>query len=224
MKVLAIGSHPDDVELGCGGTLAQHVAAGDSVTIQVLSDGGRGPGEVALRRVEQGHAVARLGADLIWSGLPDGDLGEGRRAIEAIEAAVARVQPDLVYTHAPVDSHQDHVATAAATLVATRDVPSILYYEAPTTLGFQPTVYRDISATIGAKLHALRAHQSQVVGSRRVDISVVIASARYHGFRAKLVLAEPFVPLRYAIASTSSVSQVELPDEVRMLLGEDAYF
>jgi LmbE family N-acetylglucosaminyl deacetylase len=196
MRILAVGAHPDDIELGCGGSLARHVMGGHQVTMLVLADGNLGPGETAIRQLEQRRAASRIGASLIWQGLPDGELGLGRALIEAIEQAVAASQADLVYTHAPIDSHQDHVAVAQASLVGCRDVASLLYYEAPTSMDFRPAIYRDISCSLGTKLEALRAHESQVMGSQRVDLSVVVAAARYHGFKSRLTLAEPFVPVR----------------------------
>ena len=66
-RILAVGAHPDDVELGCGGLLA---ASGASITVLINSDGRRG-GQWAIRRQEAEQAAAQLGADLIWRGLVD---------------------------------------------------------------------------------------------------------------------------------------------------------
>ncbi len=61
-RVLAVGAHPDDIELGCGGTLLAHAAAGDAVTLLVDTDGGKGPGDLEERRAEQEQAARTLGA------------------------------------------------------------------------------------------------------------------------------------------------------------------
>ena len=73
-SVLAIGAHPDDIELGCGGALLAHVAAGDRVTMLVVTGGENGPGDdtqVTGRRAEQERAAAAIGARLVWGGLVD---------------------------------------------------------------------------------------------------------------------------------------------------------
>src|ERR1700694_5144886 len=73
-SVLAIGSHPDDIELGCAGALLAHKAAGDRISILVMTGGENGPGslqEIIGRRFEQEAAARLLGAELFWAGLFD---------------------------------------------------------------------------------------------------------------------------------------------------------
>src|ERR1700722_10624360 len=66
-SVLAIGAHPDDIELGCGGTIARHVSVGDQVAMLVVTRGEVGPGEVLQRVDEQQRAAAVLGVGtLLW--------------------------------------------------------------------------------------------------------------------------------------------------------------
>ncbi|KYJ96749.1 MULTISPECIES: PIG-L deacetylase family protein [Microbacterium] len=197
--VLAVGAHPDDVELGCGATLARHVAAGDRVVLLVVADGARGSGaDAATRKREQLAAASVLGVDVSWLGLPDGQVGDSPAGlIEAIEAVVRMVGPSIVYTHSPQDSHQDHRATAAATLSASRNVARVLHFESPTTSGFVPTVFTDVEEYVTPKLMALSAHASQVAHSRRVDLEAVEALMRYRGFQGGVTHAESFVPHRF---------------------------
>ena len=72
-SVLAIGAHPDDIELGCGGTIARHVAVGDQVAMLVVTRGEVGPGEVLQRVEEQRRAAEVLGVStLLWGNdIPD---------------------------------------------------------------------------------------------------------------------------------------------------------
>ena len=73
-RVLAVGAHPDDIELGCGATLLAHSAAGDAVTMLVMTGGENGPGDDATitgRRLEQEQAARTLGARLLWGGQVD---------------------------------------------------------------------------------------------------------------------------------------------------------
>src|SRR5689334_1238055 len=112
MSVLAIGAHPDDVELGCGATLAAHAARGDSVTLLVMTPGEGGPQHRKSRVAEQEEAARVLNADLLWGGFRDGAVPTSVETVDAIEAAIDSVKPDIIYTHTLDDSHQDHRATA----------------------------------------------------------------------------------------------------------------
>ena len=201
-SVLAIGAHPDDVELGCGGALLAHVAAGDRVTVLVMTGGENGPGEdaqVTGRRAEQERAAAVLGARLVWGGLVDCQVVADAAAIRRIEQVLQATDADLVYVHAPDDSHQDHRAVAAATLGAARRLPRVLHYQSPSTLTFAPTVYVDVTAHLTGKLAALAAHASQVERSAMVEPDAIVASARHWGAQARIGYAEAFQPTRMVL-------------------------
>ncbi len=116
-NILAIGAHPDDIELGCGGTLLQHVAAGDVVSMLVVTKGEVGPGDTALRIAEQEDACRVLGIDkLMWGSLPDCSVSLHELAlVHLIESAIGETRADVIYTHSIDDSHQDHRAVALAT-------------------------------------------------------------------------------------------------------------
>jgi LmbE family N-acetylglucosaminyl deacetylase len=198
-SVVAIGSHPDDIELGCAGALLAHRAAGDRVTLLVMTGGENGPGalqEIMRRRFEQEAATKLMGAGLRWGGLFDCDVSANSRTITVIEEVLAEVAADVVYVHAPDDSHQDHRAICAATLSAARRNCRVLHYQSPSTLTFAPTVYVDISEHLAGKLAALACHRSQVEQSAVVEPDVVAAQARYWGARARITYAEAFVPTR----------------------------
>ena len=90
MKVLAVGAHPDDIELGCAGTLLQHAARGDEVNLMVMTTGEQGPHAARSRISEQEDAAAFIGADLYWGGFEDGAIPEGREGIMAVEAVLHR--------------------------------------------------------------------------------------------------------------------------------------
>lgn len=198
MKVLAVGAHPDDVELGCGATLLAHRARGDSVALLVLTGGEHGPQGQSSRMSEQEIAASILGADLYWGGFEDGSVPEGRAGVTVVEDVIRATGADIVYTHSPRDSHQDHRSAAVATLAAGRHVSRILMYETPSSLGFTPTVFVDAAAHLPGKLKALRAHVSQVLQNTLVDLDAVAAQARYRGFQARLRHAEGFETERFA--------------------------
>lgn len=202
MNVLAIGAHPDDIELGCGATLAAHVLAGDSVAMLVMTAGERGPGEAATRVSEQADACRVLGAQLFWGGFADGQVSSSADSIAVIERVIEHFRPDTVYTHAPNDSHQDHRATSEATMSACRMAERICWYESPTTTRFQPQLYVDVAAGLEMKLDALRAHTSQVLKNGLVDLEAVEAMARHRGFQARIRHAEAFEAARFVIRIT----------------------
>ncbi len=198
-SVLAVGAHPDDIELGCGATLLAHSAAGDAVTMLVMTGGENGPGDGAAvvgRRAEQELAARTLGAELLWGGLHDCMLTPDAATVAIVERAIQQTDAEMVYVHAPDDSHQDHRATAAAALSAARRLSRVLHYQSPSTLTFQPTTFVDVTAYLSGKLAALGAHASQVEMSAMVEPDAVVASARHWGAQARIGYAEAFEPTR----------------------------
>jgi LmbE family N-acetylglucosaminyl deacetylase len=197
VRVLAVGAHPDDVELGCGATLLAHRARGDEVAMLVLTSGERGPQAECSRLKEQEVAAEILGAELFWGGFEDGAVPSGRSCVDVVESVLRKTGAEMVYTHVPRDTHQDHRSASAATLAASRYSSRILMYETPSTLGFTPTVFTDAAPFLEGKLEALRAHMSQVLKNRLVDLEAVEAQARYRGFQARLRHAEGFETDRF---------------------------
>lgn len=196
--VVAVGAHPDDIELGCGATLRAHALAGDRVVMLVLSDGAIGPGtNPQARRAEQGEAALRIGAEVRWGGCSDGFISDGYDTVRIIESVLGEVGASVVYAHAPDDSHQDHRAASRASASAARQVEQVLFYESPSSLNFQPQLYSDVTGCANAKLAALQAHASQVEGSRKVDLDVVAALMRVRGFEAGVADAEGFQARRF---------------------------
>lgn len=199
VNVLAIGAHPDDVELGCGATLLAHRARGDRVALLTMTFGEQGPQALESRVREQEAAAELMGARLFWGGFDDGAVPEGRAATEVIDAVIQEVDADLIYTHSPRDTHQDHRATSIASLAAGRRVSRVLMYEAPTSQDFVPSLYVDVGDFLDGKVDAIRAHVSQVQKNRLVDLDAVTAQARYRGFEARLDhgYAEGFAVARF---------------------------
>lgn len=198
MRVLAIGAHPDDIEIGCGGALLAHQAAGDDITLLVMTEGGNVAGGNP-RVAEQVEAARLLGAELVWGGFADGFVPSGKEAVDVVQAVVSRVHPDLVYTHTGNDTHQDHRATAVSSIAAARKVARVLCYESPTAIGFTPNLFVNIAGLVEEKLDLIRCHMSQVMRNGIVDLEALEAQARFRGFGARARQAEGYEVHRYLL-------------------------
>lgn len=178
-RVLAIGAHPDDVEIGAGGILAAHAHAGDDITILTLSRGDRG-GDADSRQNESLAAAELLGARLFMKDLVDTEISSGGATVRLIEEVVQEIQPTIVYTHSGHDRHQDHRAVSEATLVATRKVGTVACYQSPSaTIDYRPTRFIRIEQFIDQKLELLQCYQSQVLSRDYLNPDFVTATARY---------------------------------------------
>jgi LmbE family N-acetylglucosaminyl deacetylase/CheY-like chemotaxis protein len=194
--VLAIGAHPDDVEIGCGGILARHVAAGDEVAVLTLSGGERG-GEAVTRAKESQRAAEILGARLFHADLIDTSVSEGGDTIATIKQVIDEVQPTIVYTHTNHDVHQDHRNVHHATLVAARGISRIYCYQAPsTTIEFHPTRFVTIDDFLERKLESIDAFGSQVAVRDYLDPELLRATARYWGRFSRSRYVEPLEVVR----------------------------
>ncbi len=186
-RALAVGAHPDDIEFGCGGTLAKWAAAGADVTVMVMTDGSKGtwdrtlePDElVAARAEEQGAAAAALGAArAVLLGHVDGELAHTRELVEDLCLRIRTLRPGVLITHDPwrrYELHPDHRATGWAVLDAVVAARDHLFFpdqleggvepHRPETLllwrADEPDYWEDVWATIDAKVAALLCHSSQ---------------------------------------------------------------
>lgn len=202
MNILALGAHPDDIEIGCGGALLKYARAGHHVQLMILTDGARG-GDSEVRRNEQVASSRILGArDIFWGGYRDTELPVAREAIQQIEDVVKKVDPAFIFVNYFDDTHQDHRHLATCTVTATRYTRNVLFYETPTTQNFSPTVYVDIDGLLEDKVRALEAHASQVRKTNVEGLSILEiarASAHFRGLQGRVRAAEAFVPLRLFI-------------------------
>jgi LmbE family N-acetylglucosaminyl deacetylase len=206
LRVLAVGAHPDDIELGCGATLALFKKKGHEVFLLVLTKG-EASGDPAVREKECKQSADCIGADKLFFGnLKDTKITDGVETIIEIERFVNQVNPDIIFGHSYRDGHQDHRNAGMATLSATRNSKKVLLYESPAALrDFCPQLFVDVSSTFDVKLKALEAFGSQVWkvyfkgsnshGEERKFPFVSNAAeglGRFRGFQAGVELAEAF--------------------------------
>ena len=194
--VLAIGAHPDDVEIGAAGTLLAHRAAGDTVVILTLSRGARG-GDQLQRARESQNAADIIGARLFLNDLEDTRIAEGDPTICVIDQIVAEIQPTVVYTHSIHDVHQDHRNTHRAAMVACRRVGRLYCFQSPSaTVDYRPTHFVTIDDHIGRKLKAIDAFTSQSALRDYLEPDLIASTARYWSRYGDGSHAEPFEAIR----------------------------
>lgn len=166
MKVLAIGAHPDDVEIFAFGSLMVWWAMGADVSIAVATDGAAGgpmrADALRARRADEARAAAApLGTQPRFLNFPDGRLMADRALDDALRALLRDINPDLILTHAPEDYHADHRALAVAVSQAANFTTPVLQMDTMGGTGFIPTHWVDVTAHFVAKCTAIRAHASQ---------------------------------------------------------------
>jgi len=164
MRIIVFGAHPDDMEIGMGGTITKHVEAGDDVLMVVATV----PTQRELRMQEARAGAEVLGARLEILDIPSDDLGVNRRTIREFDRLLASIDPHLVYTHWDQDSHQDHNAVSRAILAAgRRNRCSVLMYEQTipggvTPGGFKAQSFVDITDYIDRKCRSILVHRTQI--------------------------------------------------------------
>lgn len=196
-RILAVGAHPDDLELACGGTLARLADAGHEIHAIVAADGAVG-GNAGERAGEAQRAGTFLGVTTLRTlGLPDTQLADHENTLtSAIEEKIRTLNPDIIFTHSAHDQHQDHTAVHRATMRAGRRHPAILCYESPSaTANFSPQVFVDITEYTGVKSAGVAIHADQMDKPYMAG-DVLTAKANFRGEQAKMEAAEAFEAVR----------------------------
>ena len=219
MNILAIGAHPDDIEVQCGGTLALYAAAGHQVTIAVATNGNVGSPTLsrdeiaAVRRKEQQASCDIIGAKLIWMDFDDEWLMNDRPTRTRFIDAIREAEPDVMFIHGQSDYHPDHrisgqvaedaripasVRLVETVLPHTSKIPHVFFMDNPTGVGFIPEVYVDITSVFETKRKMLLCHESQDAWLRAIygdDTSITDLmqdNAKARGLAAGYRYAEGF--------------------------------
>ncbi|MEP7252374.1 MAG: PIG-L deacetylase family protein [Ginsengibacter sp.] len=173
LKIICVGAHPGDPEFGCGGTMARYSAAGHDVTFLYLTRGEAYDDKqsfqvsAALRTKEAENACRILKAKPLFAKQIDGNTKLDKEESEKMSNLILSQKPDVVFTHWPLDSHQDHQVAGLLTLTAwlkSKKQFQLYFYEVNTgseTMGFSPTDYVDISDVLEMKEAAMFAHKTQ---------------------------------------------------------------
>lgn len=216
MNVLAIGCHPDDIEIGCSGTLAKCVKRGDKVTVCHVANGNMGheiikPDELRVMRANEAKSAGALAGIEVCT-LDIGDLlpnGCDLSQRDAVAELIIKVQPDFIITHGPDDYMPDHREVSKlvfdASFVASvpqyngggkSAVTPIYYMDNLAGLNFVPTEFVDISEEIDLKIEMLECHVSQLKWMRDHDgidfAEFVKTCSRFRGIQSNVQYAEAF--------------------------------
>lgn len=183
MNILAIGAHPDDIEISCGGTLAKYASQGHKVFTATATNGNVGSAtlpmdEIArIRKEEARRAAAVIGAEYICLDYDDEMFFEDRAARLAFIDLVRYCKADVILTHNPKDYNPDHeltgkIITDIAVMIPVAKlqtpnkpydkIPMIAYFEPVHGIGFIPTEYVDITDFMDQKMAMCACHQSQI--------------------------------------------------------------
>jgi LmbE family N-acetylglucosaminyl deacetylase len=208
-KILAMGAHPDDMELEAGGTLAKFIKKDYDVYLLILTSGGYTDMNGNTYFDEQLRNEARnaskiLGIkEVIFYDYHTTELPSGGEIVSRVDALVDKIKPDVFISHHPFDSHQDHKAAADIMFAVSRQgrvknvlSGSTLPYR-PNVFAFRPQFFVDITDTIDIKMDAIRAYETQYKKfGEEVLIERVRSMARTHGWAMGYEFAECFEVIR----------------------------
>ena len=221
MRVLAIGCHPDDLEICCFGTLRKYVEQGADVYACHVSNGNQGhplisPEELAkIRADEAARAGEIIGIKEVFH-LDAPDMYANyydERILNELADIICLVRPDVLITHNDDDYHPDHIEVSKLVSKAAflsglphrktkyqmyQSFIPTFYMDTLAGVAFNPTHYVDISNQIELKLEALAKHQTQVKWMAEHDkidfIDMVRTCSKYRGFQCGVDYAEGFRP------------------------------
>ena len=211
MNVLAIGAHPDDVEIGMGGTILALRSAGHAVTICDLTNGEPTPIGTPERRAQEARDAAEiLGVDRITLEMPNRSLTDTVDHRRRVAEVIRKVRPDVLCVPYWIDAHPDHVAAAQlaeasrfyakltkTTIPGESFYPRRVYHFFTThyRLHVRPSFIVDISAHVETKMRSIAAYASQFGPERGTgDLLEGIRDAtRYFGQLIGRAHGEPFV-------------------------------
>ena len=195
MNVLAVGAHPDDVEVGCLGTLLKHLDMEDNVTIACTTQGGYGDRPWDLITQEVDRVKEALGIEYIILDNPVGHLEQNWKTVSEIDELISKYRIDTVYSVWYGDAHQDHQTTFSIVLAACRNrVMNLLCYEISSYSNrsnkiFNPQLFVDISEYFDKKMEIVSCYGSYINDYHRRAIEGL---AQHRGILHRFQYAEAF--------------------------------
>ncbi len=197
--VVAFGAHPDDLEIGMGGTTAKLAELGYDVRLVVATL----PNFVKTDTKEERRSESTRSAKIMgcpppdFLDIPPEELTFGRNFVTKVDGIIQQYQPEVVFTQWIGDSHQDHHALTRAVIAACRDQNDVFMYETTipggiTEYAFRAQLFVDVTNTIDAKRSALECFQSQMIRCGHLWIPAVTGRCSYRGYQINVNYAEAF--------------------------------
>ena len=181
MKILAIGAHPDDIEIFMYGILSIYKKMGEELYLLVATDGSKGGDNIKknlieIRKKETISGLKKIGIPTLLN-LPDGGLGEYIEHKKEIEVQINKISPDLIITHFKNDYHSDHNKLSKIVSEIVSHYIPILYCDTMLGINFNPNYYVDITNHFSDKKKAIMCHKSQSP-ERFVKLAILMNSFR----------------------------------------------
>ena len=165
MKILALGAHPDDIEIFMYGLVSIYKKEGNEVFTMIATDGAKGGSQtddlLIKQRAEETAAGLKNLSTPIFLNIPDSELGEDPVHQKIIKENILNIMPDLIITHSQHDYHADHRSLSSLTISAVSHYIPILYCDTLMGVNFQPNYYIDITDHFEMKKEAVLEHNSQ---------------------------------------------------------------
>ncbi|MBI2547507.1 MAG: PIG-L family deacetylase [Candidatus Aenigmarchaeota archaeon] len=200
--ILVFGAHPDDMEIGAGGTLVKlHEENYDIYPVIGTVPGDASTVETRLKEAEESARCFSKNKPIILVDDPH-QLDFNRKLIGKIDEIMVRIKPDTVFTHWLGDSHQDHIKLTQSVISASRNNDmDILMYERTipgtiTNASFKAQLFVDVTGQFEDKIKALNMHFSQVKKYGDKLIEALRGRAAYNGYFIGKKYAEVFEIIR----------------------------
>ncbi|MBI5642877.1 MAG: tetratricopeptide repeat protein [Deltaproteobacteria bacterium] len=193
LRILAIGAHPDDIELGCGAFIMKAKDSGAKIYGLTMTKGEKGTEKAGKREDELKKAARFMELDGVWiNDFPDTRLSDSVSGMkDVIEEKLKETGATLVLTHTPIDIHSDHQAVFEATKVAGRNVSVLCYEDVSTPREFVPNYFVDVAGYIEDKMKLVSFHKTQ--GEKNyMDPEVIKGRAAHRGIQGGVQYAEAF--------------------------------
>jgi LmbE family N-acetylglucosaminyl deacetylase len=197
--VIAFGAHPDDIEIGMGGTIAKLASRGYDIKLIIATL----PDFTQLDKKEQRKQEAIMSAKTMGCADPEfldlspEEMSFSRKFVGLLDGLINKYEPEAVFTQWIGDSHQDHQNLTRAVIAAARDVDNLFMYETTipggiTEQAFRPQLFVDITNSFDSKANALECFASQKIRGGHLWISAVLGRCSYRGYPIGTKYAEAF--------------------------------
>ena len=197
--ILAFGAHPDDLEIGMGGTISKLRNLGYNVIMVIATL----PNFTTTDKKDERKFEASSSATILGCSTPkfldlsSEEIVFGRKIISLIDSIIREYDPHSVFTQWIGDSHQDHQILTKSVIAASRDINNLYMYETTipgglTEKSFRPQLYIDITKEMEIKKKSLKCFKSQIFRCGPLWLDAIVGRSIYRGYQINTKYAEAF--------------------------------